>query len=115
MVSSIVKTVSNLLNDKNRSHFKLEPVEGSSNLFTSNLTNPQQVQIKGSTMTFHIIKGNPINLYDPDFSYFITNTQFDKQRQNKQLIFYFLNMKYIINYGDEKSMRYYFIKDLIHQ
>ena len=38
--SSIVKTVSNLLNDNNKSHFSLEPVEGSSNLFTINqLTN----------------------------------------------------------------------------
>ena len=50
--SSIVKTVSNLLNDNNKSQFSLEPVEGSSNLFTINPTDPQQVLIKGSTMTF---------------------------------------------------------------
>ena len=39
--SSIVKTVSNLLNDNNKSQFSLEPVEGSSNLFTINPTDPQ--------------------------------------------------------------------------
>ena len=51
--TSIVKTISNLPNDKNKSHFRLEPVEGSSNLFTVNTnTNPQQVRIKGKTLTF---------------------------------------------------------------
>ena len=75
--SSIVKTVSNLLNDNNKSQFSLEPVEGSSNLFTINpFTNPQQVLIKGSTMTFQ--NGNKYNLNDPDLSNFITNTQIDK-------------------------------------
>ena len=39
--SSIVKTVSNLLNDNNKSQFSLEPVEESSNLFTINPHNPQ--------------------------------------------------------------------------
>ena len=37
--SSIVKTVSNLLNTQ--SQFKLEPVEGTSNLLKINHTNPQ--------------------------------------------------------------------------
>ena len=54
--SSIVKTVSNLLNDKNKSQFSLKPIESyphsSTNLFTINPHNPQQVLIKGSTMTF---------------------------------------------------------------
>ena len=113
--SSIVKTVSNLLNDKNKSQFSLEPVEGSSNLFTINaITNPQQVLIKVSTMTFE--NGNTYNLNDPDLSYFITNTQLDKGIQNKNLIYNFLkDMKYDLNYGDKKSKRYYFIKDLINQ
>ena len=47
--SSIVKTVSNLLNDKNKSQFSLEPIEGNPNLFTINPHNPQQVLIKSST------------------------------------------------------------------
>ena len=64
--SSIVKTVSNLLNDNNKSQFSLEPVEGSSNLFTMNPTDPQQVLIKGSTMTFP--NGNTYYLNDPDLS-----------------------------------------------
>ena len=48
--SSIVEIVSNLLNTQ--SQFKLQPLEGNPNLFTINLTNPQQVLVKGSTMTF---------------------------------------------------------------
>ena len=112
--SSIVKTVSNLLNDNNKSQFSLEPVEGSSNLFTINPTDLQQVLIKGSTMTFQ--NGNTYYLNDPDLSNFITNTQIDKIPQNTNLIYSFLNdMKYNINYGDKKSKRYYFIKDLINQ
>ena len=113
--SSIVKTVSNLLNDNNKSQFSLEPVEGSSNLFTINpITNPQQVLIKGSTMTFE--NGNTYNLNNPDLSYFITYTQLDKEMQNEKLIYNFLkDMKYDLNYGDKKSKRYYFIKDLINQ
>ena len=42
--SIIVRTVSNMLNDKNRSQFNLEPVDGKSNSFTTNPTNLQQVQ-----------------------------------------------------------------------
>ena len=113
--SSIVKTVSNLLNDNNKSQFSLEPVEGSSNFFTINpITNPQQVLIKGSTMTFE--NGNTYNLNNPDLSYFITYTQLDKEIQNEKLIYNFLkDMKYDLNYGDKKSKRYYFIKNLINQ
>ena len=111
--SSIVKTVSNLLNDNNKSQFSLEPVEGSSNLFTINPTDPQQVLIKGSTMTFP--NGNTYSLNDPDLSYFITNTQLDKIPQNKNLVLSFLNdMKYKINYGDKKSSRYYLIKAMFN-
>ena len=85
--SSIVKTVSNLLNDKNKSQFSLEPIKGYSNLFTINPHNPQQVLIKGSTMTFE--NGNTYNLNDPDLSYFITYTQLDKEIQNENLIYIF--------------------------
>ena len=110
--SSIVKTVSNLLNDNNKSQFSLEPVEGSSNLFTINPHNPQQVLIKGSTMTFQ--NGNTYYLNDPDLSNFITNTQIDKIPQNTNIIYSFLNdMKYNINYGDKKSHRYLFIKAML--
>ena len=87
--SSIVKTVSNLLNDKNKSQFSLEPItqdnlhsssHSSANLFTINPHNPQPVLIKGSTMTFE--NGNSYDLSDPDLQYFITNTQFDKPINN---------------------------------
>ena len=110
--SSIVKTVSNLLNDKNKSQFSLEPItQNSPNLFTINPHNLQQVLIKGSTMTFE--NGNSYDLSDPDLQYFITNTQFDKQINNWDSIYNFLNdMKYDLNYGDKKSIRYQFIKEL---
>ena len=117
--SSIVKTVSNLLNDKNKSQFSLEPIEGyprssahsSTNLFTINPHNPQQVLIKGSTMIFE--NGISYDLSNPDLQYFITNTQFDKPINNWGPIYNFLNdMKYDLNYGDKKSIRYQFIKEL---
>ena len=117
--TSIVKTVSNLLIDKNKSQFSLEPIEGyprssthsSANLFTINPHNPQQVLIIGSTMTFE--NGNSYNLNDPDLQYFIRNTQFDKPINKWGPIYSFLNdMKYDLNYGDEKSIRYQFIKEL---
>ena len=83
--SSIVKTVSNLLNDKNKRQFSLEPItqifaQDNPNLFTINPHNPQQVLIKCSTMTFE--NGNSYDLSDPDLQYFITNTQFDKPINN---------------------------------
>ena len=118
--SSIVKTVSNLLNDKNKSQFSLEPItqsfaianaQNNPNLFIINPHNPRQVLIKGSTMTFE--NGNSYSLNDPDLQYFITNTQFDKQINNWDSIYNFLNdMKYDLNYGDKKSIRYQFIKEL---
>ena len=67
--SSIVKTVSNLLNDKNKSQFSLEPItQDNPNLFTIHPHNPQQVLIKGSTMTFE--SGNSYDLSNPDLQYF---------------------------------------------
>ena len=110
--SSIVKTVSNLLNDKNKSQFSLEPItQDNPNLFTINPHNPQPVLIKGSTMTFE--NGNSYDFSNPDLQYFITNTQFDKPINNWGPIYTFLNdMKYDQNYGDKKSIRYQFIKEL---
>ena len=88
-------------------------MEGSSNLFTINPTDPQQVLIKGSTMTYQ--NGNTYYLNDPDLSYFITNTHFDNLPQNNSIIYSFLNdMKYNINYGDKKSHRYYLIKAIFN-
>ena len=101
--SSIVKTVSNLLNDKNKSQFSLEPItQDNPNLFTINPHNPQQVLIKGSTMIFE--NGNSYDLSNPDLQYFITNTQFDKPINNWGPIYNFLNdMKYDLNYGDKNQ------------
>ena len=67
--SSIVVTVSNLLNDKNKKQFSSESFEGSSNLFTINPTNPQEVLIKGSKLTY-LSNGNTYDLNNPDRSYY---------------------------------------------
>ena len=95
--SSIIKTVSNLLNDKNKSQFSLEPIMGnprsSANLFTINPHNPQQVLIKGSTMTSE--NGHSYDLSDPNLQYFITNTQFSRGINNLDTIYSFLiDIKY---------------------
>ena len=109
---SIVKTVSNLPNDKNKSQFSLEPItQDNPNLFTVNPHNPQPVLIKGSTMIFE--NGNSYDLSNPDLQYFITNTQFDKPINSWVSIYTFLNdMKYDLDYGDKKSIRYQFIEEL---
>ena len=108
--SSIVKTVSNLLNTQ--SQFRLEPVEGNPNLFIINpFTNPQQVLIKGSTMTFQ--NGNTYYLNDPDLSNFITNTQHDKIKNIAVKYNFLRDMNYDLNYGDKKSNRYNVIKSVL--
>ena len=62
-------------------------------------------------MTFE--NGNSYDLSDPDLQYFILNTQFDKPINNRGPIYTFLNdMKYDLNYGDKKSLRYQLIKEL---
>ena len=87
---------------------------GKPNLFTINPSNPQQVLIKNTTLTF-LGSGNKY-LNDPDLQYFISNTKFDREINNKNIIYSSLNdMNYNINYGDKKSMRYTFIEDLIKQ
>ena len=113
--SSIVKTVSNLLNDKNKSQFSLEPItqdnpRSSPNLFTINPSNPQQVLIKNTTLTF-LGSGNIYDLIDPGLQYVITNTKVDKQINNLGTIYSFLNdMNYDKNYGDKKSVRFFKLK-----
>ena len=110
--SSFIKTVSKLLNDKNKSQFCLEPIEGSANLFTINHSNPQPVKIKGSTMTFE--NGHSYNLNHPDLQYFIINTQFDKPINNWDGIYTFLNdMKYDLNFGDKNQSDINLLKNYI--
>ena len=81
-------------------------MQGYSNLFTINPTNPQEVLIKGSAMTFQ--SRNAFNLKDSDLYCFITNTQFDREIQNVGLTYTFLyDMHYNINTPeDRKSDRY---------
>ena len=62
-------------------------------------------------MTFE--SGNSYDLSNPDLQYFITNTQFDKPINNWGPIYNFLNdMKYDLNYGDKKSIRYQLNREL---
>ena len=57
--------------------------------------------------------GNIYDLNDPGLQYFITNTQFDRETNNLETYYSFLiDNKYDMNYGDKKSTRYYFIKQL---
>ena len=87
-------------------------MEGNPNLFIINpFTNPQQVLIKGSTMTFQY--GNTYYLNDPDFSKFITNTQHDKIKNIAVKYKFLRDMNYDLNYGDKKSNRYNFIKSML--
>ena len=104
-----------LLTDKNKRQFSLEPINdnprSSADLFTINPSNPQPVLIKGSLMNFE--SGYSYNLNDPDLQYFITNTHIDREINSLNLIYSFLkDMNYNINYGNKKSIRYYFIKEL---
>ena len=81
----------------------MEPVEGSSNFFTINHTNPQLVQMKVSTIIFQNGK-NKLN--NPNPQYFIFNTLLDTKPQKKNLTHSILiDMKYKINKGDMKSDR----------
>ena len=96
--STIVKTVSNILDT--RSQFSLEPITDNPNLFTYNPDNPQPVLIKGSTMTFQ--NEHSYYLNDPGLQYFITNAHFDREINNVNIIFNFLNgMNYNINCGEK--------------
>ena len=53
------------------------------------------------------------DLNDLDLQYFITNTQIAREINNLDTIYSFLDdMNYNINYGDNKSTRYYFIEEL---
>ena len=62
-------------------------------------------------MTFENV--NSYDLNHPDLQYFITNSQFDKPINNWGPIYNFLNdMEYDLNYGDKKSIRFQFIKEL---
>ena len=57
--------------------------------------------------------GNTYDLNNQDLQYFITNTQLDREIQRRNLLFSVVNdLKYNINYGDNKSKRHYFIEDL---
>ena len=101
-----------MLNDKNKSQFSLKPDEGNRNLLTINRTKLQLVQIKASTMTFQ--NDNKYNLKVSNLSFFISNTQIDRDIDNVGLFQSFLlDMKYDLSAGDKRSDRCNFIKELL--
>ena len=102
-------TVSNLINSK--SQYSLEPItQTNPNLITIIPYNPQQELIKGSTMNFE--NGHSNDLNDPDLQCFITITLFNREIDNVNLIYNFLNdMNYNLNYGDKSQIGKY-IKNL---
>ena len=109
ILTSNVGTSSILVNDENKSQFLLQHVDSS--LFVISHTNPQQVIVKDSTMTFQNV--NTSKLDDPGFSFSLTKTQFDREVNNVGLIFtlYFC-MQYINNKRDKTYSRFNFIKSL---
>ena len=52
-----------------KSQFSLEPVEFNPNIFTINPTNPQQVLIKGTSLTY-LSSGNTYDLSGTDLSFY---------------------------------------------
>ena len=76
----IIQTVANLLNDKNKSQFSIEPVdEQHPNIFTINpQIDPQRILIEGTKLYFE--NGNNYDLTVPEISNFLTNTQIKKNR-----------------------------------
>ena len=110
--SSIIKTIANLLSDKNKSQFKIEQNDPKNpNSFTINPTSPQNITISGSNMTFE--DGRTYNLNNPDIQYFITNTSIDREINDLETISNFLiYMEYNSSEGDKKSDRYKITRDL---
>ena len=65
----------------------IEPVEGSSQLFTFKPTNPQQTLFKATALTVLSSGiGNTQVSNVPDLSFFIINTQMDRLIQNADII-----------------------------
>ena len=108
--SNIVTTLSNMINNKNRSQFSLNQIKD--NKFQINPTNPQNVIIKGSHMIFD--NGNEYDFDNTDVSYYATTPNLDKTKiTDRNLIRrFYKDAKYDFNKpGDKKSNRYYYTRE----
>ena len=109
--SNIVTTLSNMINNKNRSQFSLNQIKD--NKFQINPTNPQNVIIKGSHMIFD--NGNEYNFDNTDVSYYATTPNLDKTKITDHNLIrrFYKDAKYDFNKpGDKKSNRYYYTREL---
>ena len=110
--SNIVRTLSNLMNNKNKSQFSLN-YNTSDNSFTINPINPQKIKIKGYNMEFK--NGNIYDLRNKDLAYFLSYTNMNENNiTDDELIYnFYKDVKYDLNLaGDKRSNRYRYIKKL---
>ena len=110
--SNIVRTLSNLMNNKNKSQFSIN-YNTSDNSFTINPINPQKIKIEGYNMIFK--NGNIYDLRNKDLAYFLSYTNMNENNiTDDELIYKFCkDVKYDLNLaGDKRSNRYRYIKKL---
>ena len=110
--SNIVRTISNLMNNKNKSQFSLN-YNMSDNSFTINPINPQKIKIEGYNMEFK--NGNIYDLRNKDLAYFLSYTNMNENNiTDDELIYnFYKDVKYDLNLaGDKRSNRYKYLKKL---
>ena len=111
--SNIVRTLSNLMNNKNKSQFSLNYNWTSDNSFTINPINPQKIKIEGYNMIFK--NGNIYDLRNKDLAYFLSYTNMNENNiiDDKLISQFYKDVKYDLNLaGDKRSNRYKYIKKL---
>ena len=110
--SNIVRTLSNLMNNKNKSQFSLN-YNTSDNSFTINPINPQKIKIEGYNMIFK--NGNIYDLRNKDLAYFLSYTNMNENNiiDDELISNFYKDVKYDLNLaGDKRSNRYRYIKKL---
>ena len=110
--SNILPTLSNIMNAKNKSQFKLN-YDGQQNNFKINPNIPQNVKIEGYNMIFE--NGNTYDLRNKDLTYFLSEPNMNENNiKDHQLIGNFCkDVEYNLDLpGDRKSNRYRYIKKL---
>ena len=109
--SNIVRTLSNLMNNKNKSQFSLN-YNTSDNSFTINPINPQKIKIEGYNMIFK--NGNIYDLRNKDLAYFLSYTNMNENNiiDDKLISQFYKDVKYDLSLaGDKRSNRYRYIKN----
>ena len=110
--SNILPTLSNIMNAKNKSQFKVN-YNISDNTFKINPNIPQNVKIEGNNMIFE--NGNKYDMNNKDLTYFLSEPNMKESNiTDDELIGNFCkDVKYDLNLaGDKRSNRYRYIKKL---